>query len=622
MKTYNEFCAPPLDGDLSIPELYDWHNTKNHGHPIFLFPDDDGAIHHIIYSQFFDAHHRAGYLIGKQLQLDLSQDRKLYPTVAVLSTADTISTFTVLIGLLRLGVVPFPISPRFSPRVVAHLLQKAGVSHVLLNDDPCLKLLVEEAVSIVEKEAKGELYIGMYTLPQYEELYVDTWFPRLPKKIYDRSSTAMFVHSSNSSSDYPKAVPWTVLMQSQHARIPLKSQMHDLRGQVMSCHSIELFHTLGLFFLFWTPASGLIMATFKPASPAVLPSAENCFHGIKTTQATYALTHTRFLEAWAPDEAKVNHLKTLKGVLSGGKILKQAAGDTLARRGVRLCNCYGSTEAGQISAIPTDEPGTDWDYFQRNPQCTLEFEDQGDGTFHAIVIPTKDQAPNLTNTQWRGKDAFATGDLLVPHPVKKDYWKVLGRMDDQIMLASGEVVNPVRPENIINSNQHVRSSLLFGRAKTHLGLLVELNNTPPALTPTAIEAARDLIWPSVQLVNSILPTYCSITRNMVIFVSHDKPLVYNPKGAPKRAKAFLQYQDEIDALYKGVVDPFLERHPAQYPTSTSSGTTDHDVSTASVLKALNLDEDIILSLSGYLGTKARSPTMDIFMPTAASPIFV
>ncbi|EEB97496.1 hypothetical protein MPER_03173, partial [Moniliophthora perniciosa FA553] len=244
MKAHKDFGTPPLDGDWSIPELYDWHNTKNHGHPISSSPTMMAPSIKITYSQFFDAHHRAGYLIGKLLQLDLSQDRKLYPTVAVLSTADTISTFTVLIGLLRLGVVPFPISPRFSSRVVAHLLKKAGVSHVLLNDDPCLRVLVDEAVSIVEEEAEGELYIGVHDLPQYEELYVDTWFPRLPKKTYDQSSPAMFVHSSNSSSDFPKAVPWTVLMQSQHARIPLKSQMHDLSGQVMSCHSIELFHTL------------------------------------------------------------------------------------------------------------------------------------------------------------------------------------------------------------------------------------------------------------------------------------------------------------------------------------------------------------------------------------------
>ncbi|EEB90835.1 hypothetical protein MPER_10908 [Moniliophthora perniciosa FA553] len=269
--------------------------------------------------------------------------------------------------------------------------------------------------------------------------------------------------------------------------------------------------------------------------------------------------------------------------------------------------------------VAIDEPGTDWDYFQRNPQCTLEFEDQGDGTFNGLVIPTKDQAPNLANTQWRGRDAFATGDLLVPHPTKKDYWKVLGRMDDQIMLASGEVpyfreYHQFKPACSVIATVWSRKNPFRSFGGTH--------NTPSVLTHTAIEAARDLIWPSVQLVNSILPAHCSIARNMIIFVSHDKPLVYNPKGAPKRAKAFLQYQDEIDGLYKGVVDPFLERHPAQYPAPAGSGSTEHDVSTASVLKALNLDQEIIRSLSGYLGARARSPTVDIFMSTPVSPIFV
>ena len=40
----------------------------------------------------------------------------------------------------------------------------------------------------------------------------------------------------------------------------------------------------------------MIIATFKPSSPAVLPTPDLCFEGIRETKAQYALTHTKFME--------------------------------------------------------------------------------------------------------------------------------------------------------------------------------------------------------------------------------------------------------------------------------------------------------------------------------------
>ena len=37
-----------------------------------------------------------------------------------------------------------------------------------------------------------------------------------------------------------------------------------------------------------------------------------------------------------------------------------------------------------------------------------------------------------------GVDAYATNDLLEPHPTREGFWKVYGRVDDQIMLSNGE----------------------------------------------------------------------------------------------------------------------------------------------------------------------------------------
>ena len=48
----------------------------------------------------------------------------------------------------------------------------------------------------------------------------------------------------------------------------------------------------------------------------------------------------------------------------------------------------------------------------------------------------------MINTKIDGRDGYATGDLLAPHPTKLGYWKVIGRTDDQIMHSTGEKVSP------------------------------------------------------------------------------------------------------------------------------------------------------------------------------------
>src|SRR5712672_1000355 len=50
--------------------------------------------------------------------------------------------------------------------------------------------------------------------------------------------------------------------------------------------------------------------------------------------------------------------------------------------------------------------------------------------------------PVVTNTRVDGRNAYATSDLLEPHPTKPGLWKIFGRKDDQIMLSTGEKTNP------------------------------------------------------------------------------------------------------------------------------------------------------------------------------------
>ena len=52
----------------------------------------------------------------------------------------------------------------------------------------------------------------------------------------------------------------------------------------------------------------------------------------------------------------------------------------------------------------------------------------------------RDRLLPKTNTKIGDREAYATSDLVMRHPTKPDLWKIVGRMDEQIILSNGEKV--------------------------------------------------------------------------------------------------------------------------------------------------------------------------------------
>lgn len=132
-------------------------------------------------------------------------------------------------------------------------------------------------------------------------------------------------------------------------------------------------------------------------------------------------------------------------------------------------------------------------------------------------------------------DAYATSDLLAPHPSKPGYWKVYGRVDDQIMHSTGEKASPItaisgvethcihtcadkprsfrfaslllvflslshglfaHPENILNQDPHIQSAVIFGRGRFYPGVVVDPKpkfRFDP-VDEVALTEFRNLIW--------------------------------------------------------------------------------------------------------------------------------
>lgn len=184
---------------------------------------------------------------------------------------------------LRLGLTAFPISPRFSPQVIAHLLEKSNATAILVSD-PWLRTLALEAIDFLKATESSHQVSQIIWLPQHTDLYQEkpTLQP-LPKKEVHHTDPAIMVHTScgfrlshtaESSMIWHRfylAISQSHYMDSrdEHATSIcsrcdrfrplmnccrpdlLASGSRELAGQVFGAPAIEPFHGIGLMLLFW-----------------------------------------------------------------------------------------------------------------------------------------------------------------------------------------------------------------------------------------------------------------------------------------------------------------------------------------------------------------------------------
>ncbi|ESK93540.1 hypothetical protein Moror_1627, partial [Moniliophthora roreri MCA 2997] len=130
---------PPLDGSLTLPEVYDWHRERFPNHRLFIYIRNNGTIRNITYSEAVAAIHASG----------------------------TTAFFTTQHGLMRANYVLFPISPRNSAIAVAHLVAQAKVGHVLVCAEDPTRELLDIALNIL-KERISAFFRQHLPVPQVQ----------------------------------------------------------------------------------------------------------------------------------------------------------------------------------------------------------------------------------------------------------------------------------------------------------------------------------------------------------------------------------------------------------------------------------------------------------------------
>ncbi|KAK0222258.1 hypothetical protein IW262DRAFT_1553304 [Armillaria fumosa] len=198
-----------------------------------------------------------------------------------------------------------------------------------------------------------------------------------------------------------------------------------------------------------------------------------------------------------------------------GAPLSDDLNDRLVEARVNLLSIYGTTETGSLMNCNRDfatDKLWNWTCPLLGSANYLVWEPQGGDTFEVIV---KDRYPPKTETnRWGG--SYATKDLFLQPPERKDLYKYIGMLDDALV----HIWREDQPH--AHGTLHPRKqfmSIVFGAGKPQTGCLI----LPSGLAHEEDLSQEDLMskfWPVIGQANAAAPTHSRLLPEMVEFLPY------------------------------------------------------------------------------------------------------
>ena len=159
-------------------------------------------------------------------------------------------------------------------------------------------------------------------------------------------------------------------------------------------------------------------------------------------------------------------------------------------------------------------------------------------------------------------------DLFAPHPTRKNAWKYVSRADELVIIQNGYKLLPTPfEEEVLGEDPRVKSASIYGTAKKHLAVIIELVDPPPpsyfenkakemqnGTTADARDPIVDEIWPVVQTVNDELTKFSTktsqIPKHAVIIADPERPLPRTGKGGVQKRLTEKLYWEELNWAFR------------------------------------------------------------------------
>ncbi|KAJ7615659.1 putative aminoadipate reductase [Mycena polygramma] len=571
---------PPLDCSLSFDEIIDQHIAHGNRSVAFSFSDGIGRATDITHFEFARAAHRVAHLLRPERRGPEGE------VVGIVAHTDVLIYQTIVAGCITAGLVPFQISIRNSEAAVLHLLSDSGAHRVLttmgslghLVDtvaadastmDPAYELTIEEIPLL------GQIYphLGHETTA---DVFVP--YPGRPTRT-PLDNVLMYLHSSGSTG-FPKRIPETHRNIIHYAALEGMSQAVEISPR-HAVGALPPFHALGMFTQLLNPIlNGGTACIHPPASTATKyiippnPTPETALENAKRAYATGITSVPAMLSEWTSPE-HCAYLKTLKLVTYAGGPLAYSVGDFLFSQGVHIVPWYGTTECGGpclVKRRKAEEDAGEWAWLRFSSRVNVRWEPQGDGTYECQLL-TVPETHQLSVENLPDVKGYSTKDLFERHPTKPDLYKIVGRLDDVLIMANGEKTVPGPMENVMMASPLIAGAVMFGRERNQVGVLIEPSPHQEVDTEDDQQVAkfRNSIWPVIEEANENAPAFARIYKEMLLLTHTGRPMARTPKGTVIKKSTIATYQKEIEELYETVEASGNAASDIEPPSSWTTG---------------------------------------------------
>lgn len=271
----------------------------------------------------------------------------------------------------------------------------------------------------------------------------------------------------------------------------------------------------------------------------------------------------------------------IKFVIVGGAPLSSDVSKTFISLGVPLLQGYGMTESSPVVSVNTLEACRPESIGLplRGIKVKLDDNDelwvQGDNVM--LGYWRNDEATSSTIVNDKSGRWLRSGDRAAID--EQGFIRIIGRIKDILILANGEKVPPSDIEAAIMRNALFEQIMVVGEARPFLTVLLVLDNAQlkelcdsQGWSKMALNNPK-LVNHVAGLVNAQMSQFPGYARVRKVHICAEPWTVESGLITPtlklKRAKILSQYQDAIDAMYKGHTVSSLSNQPSEPKTKTS-----------------------------------------------------